>query len=216
MPSLQDLPFELISRIAESFCLRCGREPSRQCPLGCLAVSCHCCCPDRHDQNNTVDVNTATRALGALCLTSRPLNDAATPHISTTVHERSDGGPWPAPFSPSRPSLDTSSSSTFPSPFSVPKVKPTSCPRSCPTTKSHVDNYVASLPDDERNHFLRFDHQDDSLISGNTNDHVTILTSLCPSLETFEAMIGRDAALYFSPPRLVAVSPHPRTSVLRY
>ncbi|KAL2172745.1 hypothetical protein VTG60DRAFT_2564 [Thermothelomyces hinnuleus] len=90
---LELLPTELISSIAEVFCLHCSAPRSCQCGKGCLAVGrglgrgggpeCEPECPPS-------EIRARICALDSLCRTSRRLWVVATPHL----YHRPDADKW--------------------------------------------------------------------------------------------------------------------------
>lgn len=79
MALFKDLPFEVVVRIAETLCLHCTAPPLCAC-----ASRCNHTLRD-YISFTGISIEEARvariRALGALCLTSRHLRDAAVPHL---------------------------------------------------------------------------------------------------------------------------------------
>ncbi|KAK4251358.1 hypothetical protein C7999DRAFT_10954 [Corynascus novoguineensis] len=90
MSYLEDLPFEIIDRIFENLCLHCNVPHGCQCGKGCLRIdpnrgrdSCLLECPPP-------EIKARICTLASLCLTSRHLRVAATPHL----YHRPDTEKW--------------------------------------------------------------------------------------------------------------------------
>ncbi|KAL2192299.1 hypothetical protein P885DRAFT_48028 [Corynascus similis CBS 632.67] len=90
MSYLESLPFEIIDRIFENLCLHCNVPRGCQCGKGCLRID-----PNR-GQNTCLlecpppEIKARICTLASLCLTSRHLQVAATPHL----YHRPDTEKW--------------------------------------------------------------------------------------------------------------------------
>ncbi|KAL2142956.1 hypothetical protein VTI28DRAFT_478 [Corynascus sepedonium] len=90
MSYLESLPFEIIDRIFENLCLHCNVPRGCQCGKGCLRID-----PNR-GQNTCLlecpppEIKARICTLASLCLTSRHLQVAVTPHL----YHRPDTEKW--------------------------------------------------------------------------------------------------------------------------
>lgn len=187
MATLQDLPFELIKHIAESLCLHCTGPHSPDCETPVLAVSPYnsCSCPESY-------VKESSRTLGALCLTSRRLRDAA---IGPLYHYPSVARWWLlAGTALARPDLARHIKAlyfyqAFAEPESEEDVMP---PAVASYFHAQVDKHRASLAEDEQIYLDYYLGSDPCNLSSDDSDKwaTSILTSLCPGAEWIEAVVN--------------------------
>ena len=195
MASLQGLPNELLERIAASLCTHCSAPAScQQCASGGLVVSPYC--TGYGLPQGTLNDKDQSRALGALCLTSRRLRDAAT----RPLYHRPNTKKWWLLTRTllARPDLALQVKQLYlPDSLASPGDESAIPPEVLAYYKARDDAYAASLSEDQRAHRRP---RDDALISGNTNAEVSIVTSLCRNVEMLEAVIGYFDVFQFCAP----------------
>lgn len=196
MPSLQDLPSEILLRIIESFCLHCTPIPVLQCRSGCLAVSSHCC---HRGVAYRCAIEDSSFVLAALCLTSRHLHNLT---IRPLYHRPCTKNWWLlARTLLSRPDLASHVKHLcFPEFFEYPDSLSDVPDTVLSYYKTNVDAYAATLRPHDADEFWRLLAMDDPLVDGNTNYPMTILTSLCPAVEHVEGVMMYGAAFEFCKP----------------
>ncbi|KXX82804.1 hypothetical protein MMYC01_200773 [Madurella mycetomatis] len=203
MTKLQDLPFELIERIAESLCRHCTGPHSHDCETSALAINPYggCVCSQSYAQESS-------RTLGALCLTSRRLRDAA---IRPLYHRPNVRKWWLlAGTVLARPDLARHIKALyFHEGFAYTESEPVIPPAVVFYFNARFDKYRASLTTDEQ---IDLDYclGDDpgSLTSANGGAWaISILTSLCPGAESIEAVVSGYPNLFdvCTPPLLLSL-----------
>ncbi|GAB1313208.1 F-box domain-containing protein [Madurella fahalii] len=187
MPYLQDLPFELIVRIAESLCLHCTDPPSASTSIRCLGYSPYCGC-DTPSECPVSRTQEGSRTLGALCLTSHRLRDAA---IRPLYHRPNPHKWWLlAGTMLARPDLARHIKELYiPVGLGTPESESVIPPAVLSYFKTRVDAYNASLPEHRRNDLL-CSSEGSTLTSDRDENGTPILISLCPAAESIKAVIG--------------------------
>ncbi|KAK4205396.1 hypothetical protein QBC40DRAFT_320102 [Triangularia verruculosa] len=195
MPSLQTLPFELLEQVTKSLCLRCTRRPSCRCSSDCIidvstykSSICH--------TRPSWDPEARTRALGALCLTSHRLKDAATRHLYHHPHTKKW---WLLAGTLLRQPRLARDVKTLYLPDKMGVYLPEKAalpPEFLSFYQAQLDHYSASVPEDE---FRQRRDQRIWEINGD-NDIVAMLSSLCPAVETIEAVVTEDVVFHLCPP----------------
>ncbi|KAK4245811.1 hypothetical protein C7999DRAFT_16005 [Corynascus novoguineensis] len=88
MSGFEGLPFELVIEVVQWHCLHCKPARGCQCGEGCVSFFAPCCFGE--PACSPSEINARIRALASLCLTSRRLRAAATPHL----YHRPDTSKW--------------------------------------------------------------------------------------------------------------------------
>ncbi|KAK5662260.1 hypothetical protein OQA88_8165 [Cercophora sp. LCS_1] len=202
MPSLKDLPNELVVRTAESLCTHCTSPAgTRLCPDDCLDVSPHC---GSRSTNPQEIVKASSAALSALRLVSRRFREIATRIL---YHRPSTSKRWLlARTLINRPDLALHVKSlVFPEAFTDPADVASIPDEVKEYYRAKISEYANSLdgPDGFINELARRWGGSDSfnvLVEGNDFYHVTLLASLCANVEVVEAVAGSVEGFHFSAP----------------
>ncbi|KAL2127201.1 hypothetical protein VTI74DRAFT_11109 [Chaetomium olivicolor] len=192
MPSFQGLPFELVECIAESLCLHCTPRPSCQCSPRCVDVSPNSICYTRRDVPSW-DPKARSHALGALCLTSRRLKDAAMRHL---YHSPKTKRRWLLARTLLRHPHLAQHVKTLYFPEFLDECEKSAIPSEVLSYyQIQLDSYSKSMAEDERLERDNYIWEDYGI-----NDLITMVASLCPMVEAVEAVVSYDIIFHLCPP----------------
>ena len=205
MPSLQDLPVELLTLIASYLCIHCTNAGPDLCWYNCYSVGmfeydpeeCYC------SHSNTVSSRLQSRSLLNLCLVSRSLYSA----VETILYHRPNTHKWWSLMGTllARPDLARSVRELF-----LPRHVYCGDPgrRIAPEpVLQHINSvYVAHIASQERQSktpipSVGVDSVLEALADGGVagGEGAVALVSLCPGLEKIERLVRLRVSLPYSP-----------------
>lgn len=194
MASLQALPFELVDGIVRSFCLHCCPPSRVRCTCshsGCVAINSPHCDSSQYHSNGSLTIahKTNSQALGALSRTSRRLHDAA----ARTLYHRPNTKKWwlLARTLINRPDLAQHVKELcFPEGLDMPEGESDVPPEVLAYRNAQRRAYAASLPEGERGEFASEATANALFTEEDSEQAISLLTSLCRGAETIEAVVG--------------------------
>ncbi|KAK4167835.1 hypothetical protein QBC43DRAFT_202808 [Cladorrhinum sp. PSN259] len=198
MALLTHLPVELVEEIVAGLCIACTPIETRCC----YNSNCYCA------EMGPADLARIS-ALASLCLTSRHLNNIATRHLYHHVH----GQQW---WLLARTLLSRKDLAQLIRSMRIGfgrGVNEADCP---PQVVAYYNSqrkiYLDALPENYRNEAI-YHLGNGKLYAGDGNIQIDILSSLCPNLETLEAIISYFEVFRFCAPHSM---PHLRSVVLSH